>query len=126
MVDVEPLWRAALGTYDLELALFVAQGAQRDPREYMPFLTELDAMTTFMQRYSIDIHLGRYDRALRNLYSAGDDQWDACLRLIRTRSLYHVALSLVADHPERLLIVRRMYAEYMTAARCHEDAALRM
>eukprot|EP00698_Gefionella_okellyi_P004901 TRINITY_DN14529_c0_g1_i1.p1 TRINITY_DN14529_c0_g1~~TRINITY_DN14529_c0_g1_i1.p1 ORF type:complete len:1189 (-),score=259.69 TRINITY_DN14529_c0_g1_i1:8-3574(-) len=123
MVDVEALWRAALGTYALDLALFVAQGAQRDPREYMPILDELDAMAANMQRYAIDTKLGRHDRALKHLYESGD-QWDACIRLIRSKSLFEVAINLVQKVPEHLSVVRRMFAEYHESMRNFEDAGM--
>lgn len=57
MVDQEELWRAALGTYDLELALWVSQHIQKDPREIVPMLNSLDAMPLFLRRYQIDMQL---------------------------------------------------------------------
>jgi elongator complex protein 1 len=44
----------------------------QDPREYLPFLRELRALSKYYQRFRIDDHLRRYDKALRNLSVAGD------------------------------------------------------
>lgn len=67
LVDVDKLFDIALGLYDFDLVLLVAQKSQKDPKEYLPFLTELQQMETFYQRYSIDMYLGRYKKALFNL-----------------------------------------------------------
>ncbi|KAJ3474854.1 hypothetical protein NLG97_g9667 [Lecanicillium saksenae] len=44
LVDANRLYENALGLYNLELALLVAQQSQRDPREYLPFIQELHAL----------------------------------------------------------------------------------
>lgn len=75
--------------YDFSLVLMIAQHAQKvsllvlthhsqrrveiaqDPREYLPFLRELRALSKFYQRFKIDDHLKRYRKALENLSLAG-------------------------------------------------------
>jgi elongator complex protein 1 len=47
------------------------QVAQKDPKEYLPFLNELKSMETNMSRYSIEMHLKRYGRALGHLAKVG-------------------------------------------------------
>ncbi len=44
LVDVGKLYDHALGLYNLDLALLVAQQSQRDPREYLPFVQSLHKM----------------------------------------------------------------------------------
>lgn len=44
MVDEQELYDVALGLYDLDLALMVAERAQMDPKEYVNFLTTLHEM----------------------------------------------------------------------------------
>ena len=39
--DVNVVYKSALSLYDVSLALLVAQKSQMDPREYLPFLQEL-------------------------------------------------------------------------------------
>lgn len=43
----------------------------QDPREYLPFLRELRALDQHYQRFRIDDHLRRYEKALTNLSLAG-------------------------------------------------------
>lgn len=43
----------------------------KDPREYLPFLRELRALEKYYQRFKIDDHLKRYEKALKNLSLAG-------------------------------------------------------
>ena len=43
----------------------------QDPREYLPFLRELRALDKFYQRFRIDDHLKRREKALKNLHLAG-------------------------------------------------------
>ncbi|KAJ2803585.1 putative elongator complex protein 1 [Coemansia helicoidea] len=44
--DVDTVYNAALGMYDLPLALVVAQRSQHDPREYLPALGKLHAIAS--------------------------------------------------------------------------------
>jgi elongator complex protein 1 len=71
LVDANKLFDTALGMYDFSLVLMVAQHAQKDPREYLPFLRELRSLETYYQRFRIDDHLKRHESALRNLFLAG-------------------------------------------------------
>jgi elongator complex protein 1 len=45
----------------------VAQKSQKDPKEYLPYLSELQKLPVFLQRFKIDRDLGRWERALFNL-----------------------------------------------------------
>lgn len=53
--------------YDFDLVMMVAQQSQKDPKEYLPFLQQLQGMPKYVQRYTIDEHLGRHVKALENL-----------------------------------------------------------
>lgn len=65
--DVNLLYSTALGTYDFELVVMVAQVAQKDPKEYLPFLKELSQQPEALGKYNIDLHLKRYALALTHL-----------------------------------------------------------
>ena len=41
LVNVNELFDVALGLYDFDLVLFVAEKSQKDPKEFLPFLNEL-------------------------------------------------------------------------------------
>lgn len=70
LVDAKSLFREALGMYDFELSVMVAQLTQMDPREYLPFLKKFQAAKPCYQRYMIDDYLGKTQSALRNLILA--------------------------------------------------------
>lgn len=79
LVDADKLFTTALGMYDFSLALLVAQHSpKKDPREYLPFLRELKALSegnnTGYQRFKIDDHLKRHAKALKGLHDAGTSQ----------------------------------------------------
>ncbi|KAG2136870.1 pol II transcription elongation factor [Suillus cothurnatus] len=74
LVDADRLFDTALGMYDFSLVLMVAQHAQKDPREYLPFLRELRALPQYYQHFKIDDHLKRRAKALRSLSLADTHQ----------------------------------------------------
>ena len=92
LVDVDRLYDVALGLYDFDLVLMVAQKSQKDPKEYLPFLANLQTMDTHTQRYVIDSHLGRWDSALQNLAASGGDKMEQVIALMNKHSLYQTAL----------------------------------
>lgn len=93
LVDVDRLYDVALGLYDFDLVLMVAQKSQKDPKEYLPFLTSLQNMDTHTQRYVIDSQLGRWDSALKNLAASGEDKVDDVVALAIKHSLFQTAIT---------------------------------
>ncbi|XP_048451171.1 elongator complex protein 1 isoform X1 [Rhincodon typus] len=71
LVDVNELYDYAVGTYDFDLMMMVAEKSQKDPKEYLPFLNNLKKMETNYQRYNIDKYLKRYKKALNHLSKCG-------------------------------------------------------
>lgn len=54
--------------------MLVAQHSQKDPKEYIPFVTKLQSLRNqHYMRYSIDLHLKDYSSALQNLHKAIQD-----------------------------------------------------
>ncbi|KAF7980125.1 hypothetical protein HWV62_39551 [Athelia sp. TMB] len=100
LVDANSLFDTALGMYDFSLVLMIAQHAQKDPREYLPFLRELRALSPFYQRFKIDDHLKRYSKALLNLSSAGPEHFEEAKLYIEQHSLYEQALKIWKDATE--------------------------
>ncbi|KAJ7252430.1 IKI3 family-domain-containing protein [Mycena haematopus] len=94
LVDADRLFDTALGMYDFSLVLMIAQYAQKDPREYLPFLRELRSLDKHYQRFRIDDHLKRHDRALRNLSLAGPSYFPEALAYIEHHRLYELAISI--------------------------------
>ena len=71
LVDVNEMYDIALGTYDFDLVLMVAEKSHKDPKEYIPFLNQLRRLETNYQRYTIDKHLKRYSKALTHICKCG-------------------------------------------------------
>jgi len=88
LVDPDKLFDIALGMYDFSLVLLIAQNSQKvesnlshfstqlsadkDPREYLPFLRELWSLEESYRHYRINDHLKRYPSALKSLREGGD------------------------------------------------------
>lgn len=122
LVDANRLYDVALGMYDFELVLSIAQNSQKvgqirtagtlltqslviqDPKEYIPFLKGLRALDTHYQRHKIDDNLKKYPSALRNLAIAGQDRFDEALTYMQRYELFDVAVEFYANQPERLKV----------------------
>ncbi|KAH7106712.1 IKI3-domain-containing protein [Auriculariales sp. MPI-PUGE-AT-0066] len=75
LVDADKLFDTALGMYDFSLVLLIAQFAQKDPREYLPFLRELRSLPDMYQRFRIDEYLKKYEKALWHLSRSGSERF---------------------------------------------------
>jgi elongator complex protein 1 len=140
------LFDSALGVYDFDLVLFVAEKAsQKDPKEYLPFLNELKMLPQGgeYRKYRIDLYLKRYRSALDHIVKhitedthSGDQEMDVSkeedefLNLVKEQRLYCDAIRLltavssqyhVAKINSRLSIA---YADYLFSKKYYEDAAL--
>jgi len=95
LIDINVLYNIALGMYDYQLVMFVAQKSQKDPKEYVPFLQELKSFDPFYAKYKIDCFLKRYTKAVSNISSLcaeSSEKFDECIELIKKHSLYEAAL----------------------------------
>ncbi|KAI9785683.1 MAG: hypothetical protein M1839_008700 [Geoglossum umbratile] len=111
LADVNQLYDHALGLYDIDLALLVAQQSQMDPREYLPFLQKLQELPESRRKFSIDNHLSRFAKALRHLYELG--AIDEVKEYTVKNQLYKNALELYRYQTERLNEIMRLYADYL-------------
>ncbi|XP_041464243.1 putative elongator complex protein 1 [Lytechinus variegatus] len=123
LVDVNELYNVALGTYDFDLVLMVADKSQKDPKEYLPFLNQLRNMDPDYQRYSIDKHLKRYVKALGHV-SRCPDHFSECLDLVREQRLYPEALKLFKRGDHQYKAVAQIYGEYLQEKNRYLEAAL--
>ncbi|KAK2749590.1 hypothetical protein FQN57_005812 [Myotisia sp. PD_48] len=122
LTDAHQLFNNALGLYDLELTLMVAQQAQRDPREYLPFLQKLQGLEEIRRHYEIDNHLGRFSKALRSLHALNSHD-DLKLYTIK-HSLYKDALELYKYQPDFLRDMTQLYADHLYDQSKYKDAAI--
>lgn len=111
LADVNRLYDNALGLYDLELALLVAQQSQKDPKEYLPFLRNLQGMSVLRRQYSIDNHLGRFKKALKHLCELGafNEVKDYTIK----HRLYPDALVFYRYKEDKLREIMRLYAGFL-------------
>lgn len=122
LTDANRLYDSALGLYNLQLALLVAQQSQKDPREYLPFLQKLQNLHETRRSFEIDDHLRRYAKAMKSLHSLEAHQE---LRAYTTKhTLYSAALELYQYQPEHLQPIMRIFADYLQANSRYRDAAI--
>lgn len=96
--------------YDFDLVTAVAKKGQKDPQEYLPFLESLRLLSPARMRYTVDVRLQRWSRALASLAQEPDSLAE-CLQLVQERRLYAFALASVwteAGSPARA----QCYAAY--------------
>ncbi|OCF72658.1 elongator complex protein 1 [Kwoniella mangroviensis CBS 8886] len=122
--DVNRLYDVALGMYNFQLVLMIAQYSQKDPKEYLPFLRELRALDKWDQRFMIDDHLARRESALRNLKQCGPERFEEASSYLSRYELYDEAFVLYADEPEHLQVIHDLYGDYLYDRRDFTDAAI--
>ena len=122
LADVNKLYENALGLYNLDLALLVAQQSQKDPREYLPFMQNLQQMTEIRRRFSIDDYLTRHTKALKHLHDL--DVFTELQKYTQKHALYKHALALYRYNPSKLAIITALYADYLESKSSFREAAL--
>ncbi|EAL20131.1 hypothetical protein CNBF2080 [Cryptococcus deneoformans B-3501A] len=132
--DVNKLYDVALGMYNFQLVLMIAQYSQKasflppngnlDPKEYLPFLRELRALGKWDQRFKIDDHLERRESALANLKQAGPERFEDAASYLAKYELYDTAFKLYNDDQEKLTVIRDLYGDYLYDRREYTDSAL--
>lgn len=95
LIDINVLYNIALGMYDFQLVLFVAQKSQKDPKEYIPFLNELNKLDKSYAKFKIDCHLKRYGKAIKHIAALCDDEakFDEAIEVTKKHELYEDALA---------------------------------
>lgn len=92
MVDVNQLFDVALGMYDFDLVLLVANKSQKDPKEYIPMLNDLNEMDENYKQFSINKYLKRFSKAVRCLVMCGPEKYEELKTFVKYHSLYREAL----------------------------------
>lgn len=122
LADVNTLYDEALGLYNLDLALLVAQQSQRDPREYLPFIQDLHQLPGLRRQFAIDDHLGRREKALGHLHSlqAHQEVRDYTVK----HALYAAALKLYRYDQANLTAITGLYGAYLESKSRFREAGL--
>lgn len=123
LVDINVLFDTALGMYDFELTMFVGSKSLKDPKEYIPFLNGLKRQNENYMKYSIDMHLKRYESALEHL-SKDSTKFEECLQLICNRKLYIRAMKLFKKNDVKHRRVAELYGEFLLSKNQYQEAGL--
>ncbi|RWS23458.1 elongator complex protein 1-like protein, partial [Leptotrombidium deliense] len=124
LVDINRLYEEALGTYDFDVVIMVAQQSSKDPKEYLSFVKSLQQIEPQDYRnYKIDMHLKRYEKALYNLsLCEGEEYFNECMELVDKHHLYKKALKLLTG--TRAQQVWKKYGDYLLVKKYFEEAAV--
>jgi elongator complex protein 1 len=122
LADVNRLYDAALGIYDIDVALLVAQQSQKDPREYLPHLQKLYDMPSLEQRYTIDNDLKRYNKALAHLHAMED--FERLKTFTTQHELYAAAIELYRYDSARLGQLVRLQADFLSERSRYKEAGI--
>ncbi|KAJ1350615.1 hypothetical protein KIN20_006444 [Parelaphostrongylus tenuis] len=122
-VNETTLFNAALSTYDLSLTLQVAEMSNRDPKEYLPLLNELQKVELDdYRKFRIDMIREDWKSALAHL-SRLDDKWDEAVALICEKQLYSAAL-IVYRNSSRYKDICAIYAKVLESNALWDEAAV--
>lgn len=124
MVEVNQLFDIALGMYDFDLVLLVANKSQKDPKEYIPMLNELNAMEENFKRFTVNKHLKRFDRAVECLAKCGPEKYGELKTFVKYHSLYKEALQLFAPGEEIYKQIAEDFGLYLTLKKQFTEAGI--
>lgn len=107
----------------MNLAAIVALNSQRDPKEFLPFLQELECLPLDIMCYNIDLKLHRFEKALKHVVSAGDPYYADCMRLMKQNpQLFPLGLQLIPDQAKKSQILEA-WGDHLIDEKHFEDAA---
>jgi elongator complex protein 1 len=122
LADVNKLYDHALGLYNLDLTLLVAQQSQRDPREYLPFVQELHKMPLLKRQFTIDDKLEHWEKALDHLKALNN--FDDVKNYIVKHKLYQYALGLYRHEEQHHRAITDLFAAYLKSTSQFKEAGL--
>ncbi len=122
LADVNQLFDHALGLYDLDLTLLVAQQSQRDPREYLPFVQELHKMPQLKRQFTIDDKLEHWEKALDHLRALND--FDDVKAYVVKHNLYQYALGVYRHEEHHHSAITDLFAAHLKSTSHFKEAGL--
>ncbi|CAH0724919.1 unnamed protein product, partial [Brenthis ino] len=124
MVNVDHLFDVALGMYDFDLVLLVANKSQKDPKEYVAMLNELNEMDENYKRFTINKHLKRFDRAVQCLAKCGENRYGELRTFVKYHSLYRDALALFSIDDEIYKQISDDFGLYLKLKKQYVEAGI--
>ena len=123
MVDVNVLYDVALGMYDFELVMLVAQRSQKDPKEYIAFLNGLSELDEEYRKYTIDAYLKRHASALEHIARI-PQRFEECLAFVQCHDLYAKALRLFSSKSKEYKRIALKYGKYLVKKTKYKEAGI--
>lgn len=124
VADAEYLYDVALSTFDLKLAVMVAETTQRDPKEYLPYIESLRSITDEIdRRVKICLHTKRFEKAISILAEGTEKQVEDALDLIKDKKLFAEGLSAFSQNKTALVKVRELFADHLFGQKEFKQAA---
>ncbi|KAK5733144.1 putative elongator complex protein 1 [Elasticomyces elasticus] len=122
LADVNQLYETALGLYDLDVTLLVAQQSQKDPREYLPYLQGLHDLQPLRQKHAIDNDLKRYRKALSHLHAM--DEFEELKTYMKKHELYSPAIDMYRYDNARLSELMRLFADSLSSRNRYKESGI--
>lgn len=122
LADVNKLYDHALGLYNLDVALLVAQQSQKDPREYLPYVQGLGEMSQLRRQFTIDHDLKKNNKALSHLFAL--DEFDELKAYMSKHELHSEAIHLYRYQSQRLTELMRIYADFLSSRNRFKEAGI--
>jgi elongator complex protein 1 len=122
LADVNKLYEHALGLYDLDVTLLIAQQSQKDPREYLPYVQGLGKMQPLRRQFTIDHDLKKHNKALGHLFTM--DEFDELKTYMAKHELYSDAMHLYRYQTQRLNEIMKLNADYLNSRNHYKEAGI--
>lgn len=124
MADPEYLYSVALSTFDLKLAVMVAETTQKDPKEYLPYIESLRSLPNEIdRRVKICLDTKSFDKAIKILSEGSVEQVRKAVEIIKDKKLYAEGLSCFSQNLKVLTEVRELFADDLVSRKEHKQAA---
>lgn len=124
VADADYLYEVALATFDLRLAVMVAETTRKDPKEYLPYIESLRSMENEIDRQvKICLDTKRFNRAISILAAGTEDQIKKALSIIEEKKLFSEGLSCFSQNPDALKKVREIFADHLCLLKEFKQAA---
>ncbi|EGR32772.1 inhibitor of kappa light polypeptide gene enhancer in b- kinase complex-associated protein, putative [Ichthyophthirius multifiliis] len=125
LANADKIYDISLGTYDLELVAMVAQFTQKDPKEYIPYLESLKKIDDLVERkYTINMDLKRYDKAVLELSLGNEKQKEIALQLIKKHNLFNVGLKAFNKDNQLLKTIKILMGDFLFQKKEFQQALL--
>lgn len=122
LADVNQLYDHALGLYNLDVALLVAQQSQKDPREYLPYVQGLGELPELRRSFTIDNDLKKYSKALSHLFAL--DVFEELKEYMSKHELHKEAINLYRYQAQRLNELMRIFADFLSSRNRFKEAGI--